>query len=336
MVAVTARDAERFLAGAYTDFPVILFYGPDEGLVSERAAAIASATTGGDAGNILRLDGDEVAADPLRLADEANAISMFGGQRAIRVKAGARSIASALEPLLAAPPIDARVIVEAGDIKGNHALRALLEKAKGAAAVPCYAEDARDLGRLLDEMLTAEGLAIDPDARPMLLGLLGADRRLSRMEIEKLLLYCRGAGRVTASDVEAIVTDAAALSVDAVIDAAFLGRLDTIEQEARRLFADGQDAAALLGFALRQAFLLQAIRRDLNGKRIAPESIKPYRVNWKREKTIVAQAESWTETRLERAVQIIGDAVLAVRRQPTLAEALAIRALWSLALAARR
>jgi DNA polymerase III subunit delta len=336
MVAVAARDAERFLAGAYTDFPVILLYGPDEGLVSERAAAIASATTGGDAGNILRLDGDEVAADPLRLADEANAISMFGGQRAIRVKAGARSIASALEPLLAAPPIDARVIVEAGDIKGNHALRALLEKAKGAAAVPCYAEDARDLGRLLDEMLTAEGLAIDPDARPMLLGLLGADRRLSRMEIEKLLLYCRGAGRVTAADVEAIVTDAAALSVDAVIDAAFLGRLDTIEQEARRLFADGQDAAALLSFALRQAFLLQAIRRDLNGKRIAPESIKPYRVNWKREKTIAAQAESWTETRLERAVQIIGDAVLAVRRQPALAEALAIRALWSLALASRR
>ena len=336
MVAVAARDAESFVRDRYADFPVILIYGPDEGLVSERAAAIAMATTGGDAGNVLRLDGDEVAADPLRLADEAHAIPMFGGKRAIRVKAGARSLAAGLEPLLADPPLDARVIIEAGDIKGGHALRTQVEKAKTGAAVPCYAEEGRDLGRLLDEMLAAAKLTAEPEARRLLLGLIGADRRLSRMEIDKVLLYCAGRGQVTAEDVAAVVSDAAALSVDAVIDAAFLGQLDLIEREARRVFADGEDPAVLLGFGMRQAFLLQAICRDVGGKRNAAESVKPYRINWKREKTVVAQVERWTESRLERAIQILSEAVLTARRQPALAEPIAVRALWSLALAASR
>jgi DNA polymerase III subunit delta len=334
MVAVAARHAEAFIREGFAKFALVLVYGPDEGLVSERAASIAKATVGGDPGNILRLDGDDLAADPMRLADEANAISMFGGMRAIRVRAGAKSLSHALEPLLATPPIDARVIVEAGDIKPNNALRQLLEKAKdSAAAVPCYAEEGRDLGRLIDDMLRDTDLKIAPDARQALTASLGLDRKRSRMEIEKLFLYCKGVPLVTLDDVEAVITDAAALSTDAVIDAAFLGRLDTIEQEARRVVADGMEPGVLLGFALRHAFLLQAILRD---SRNAAESIKAHRISWKREKAVTDQVNRWTESRLDRAVQILGDAVFSVRRNAALGEAFAIRALWSLALAVSR
>ncbi len=332
MAAITAREAEAFVKARFASVPIILFYGPDEGLVSERAAAVAAATTGGDAGNIVRIDGDELASDPLRLADEANAISMFGGMRAIRIKAGTRSLAASLEPLLSTPPIDARIIIEAGDLKAGHALRAAIEKAQQAAAVPCYAEEGRDISRLLDEMLEEAGQRIEPDARQMVLGLLGADRRLSRMEIDKLRLYATGQATITTDDVEAVMTEASQLSVDSIIDAAFLGQLDRIEQEARRLLADGYDAGVILGFALRHAFTLQAIVRDRNGN----ESIKAHRINWKREKAVLAQLDRWNGIRLERVVQILSDAILAIRRQATLGEATAIRALWSIALAAGR
>ena len=332
MVAVTAREAEAFVKGRFASVPIILFYGPDEGLVSERAASVASATTGGDSGNIVRIDGDELASDPLRLADEANSISMFGGMRAIRIKAGGRSIAQSLEPLLSTPPIDARIIIEAGDLKGGHALRAAIEKSPSAAAVPCYAEEGRDIGKLLDDMLADAGMKADADARQLIVSLLGADRRLSRMEIDKLLLYCAGRPMVTTDDVAAVMTDAAQLSVDSIVDAAFLGQLDRLEEEARRLLADGYDAGVILGFALRHAFTLQAMARDRNGN----ESIKSFRINWKREKAVTAQLDRWNSARLDRVVQILADAVLAVRRQPSLADATAIRALWSIALAAGR
>jgi DNA polymerase III subunit delta len=327
MVAIAAREAEAFVKNGFAQFPIILIYGPDEGLVSERAAAIARATTQGDAGNILRIDGDEIASDPMRLPDEANAI---------RVKVGAKSIVPGLEPLLAKPPVDARIIIEAGDIKPNHALRNLLEKGKGAAALPCYAEDGRDIGRLLDEMLLEAGQNITGDARQALTGSLGQDRKRSRMEIEKLILYSQSLPQITLEAVEAVVTDAAAVSTDAVIDAAFLGKLDIIETEARRVLADGLEAGVLLGFAMRHAFLLQAIKRDTETGRNAPESIKSFRVPWKREKTVNEQVTRWTESRLDRAVHILGDAVLNIRRNAALSEALSVRALWSLALSIQR
>jgi DNA polymerase III subunit delta len=332
VVAITAREADAFVKSGFASFPIVLIYGPDEGLVSERGAAIAQATVGADSANITRFDGDEIAADPSRLADEANAISMFGGMRAIRIRTGAKSIVPGLEPLLANPPIDARIIVEAGDIKANHALRSLLEKTKVAAAVPCYAEEGRDIGRLLDEMLTGTGLTIANDARLLLTSSLGQDRKRSRMEIEKILLYCQGQKQISSSDVEAAVTDAAALSTDAVVDATFLGKLDVIEHEARRVLADGLDAAVLIGFLLRHAILLQLILSDQN----VAESIKKHRVNWKREKAVTEQANRWTEARLTRAIQILGDATLAIRRNAALSDALAIRALWSIALAVSR
>jgi DNA polymerase III subunit delta len=336
MVAIPARDAENLVRSGFAKFPVILFYGPDEGLVSERAEAVAKATVGADPANIIRMDGDEASANPGRLAEEAHAISMFGGARAIRIRAGAKGLVEALKPLLSTPPVEARIIVEAGDLKGNAPLRALIEKAPNAAAAPCYAEEGRDLGRLIDEILEPAGLRITPDARTLLTKSLGQDRRRSRMEIEKLVLYCRGLGAVDAADVEAVVTDAAAISADVLIDAVFGGKLDQIELEARRLYADGMEPGVLLGFALRHAFVLQNARRMVDGGSSPVEAAKSLRINFRRERAFAEQATRWSDQRLARSVQILGDAVLAVRRNAALGEAMAIRAFWSLALSVAR
>ncbi len=336
MVAIPAREAESLVKAGFRKYPVILFYGPDEGLVSERAEAVAKASVDGDLANILRMDGDEAAANPERVAEEAHAIAMFGGVRAIRIRAGGKALTEALKPLLSTPPVDARIIVEAGDLKGNAPLRTLIEKAANAAAAPCYAEEGRDLGRLIDEMLEPAGLAIAPDARQALTRSLGLDRRRSRTELEKLLLYCRGTQRVELADVEAVVTDAAAVSADALVDAVFSGKLPEIETEARRLFADGMEPGVLLGFALRHAFQLQLGRRSVDGGASPAEAVKALRIHFKRERAFVDQLTRWPEVRLTRAVQIIGDATLAVRRNAALGEAMAIRAFWSLALSVAR
>jgi DNA polymerase III subunit delta len=336
MAVIAQKEAASFLKDGFSRFPIILLFGPDEGLISERSEIIAKKTVSGDAGNIMRLDGDTVSSDPLLLADEANAISMFGGIRAIRIKAGGKSLTAALEPLLSSPPQDARVIIEAGDIKPSHALRALAEKAKGCAALACYSEDSRSLGQWLESVLAERGFTIDSDARQALLGSLGQDRKRSRMELEKLLLYVHGESRVSLQDVEAVITDAAALSTDQVIDAAFSGQLEIIENEARRVLADGMDAGVLLGFAIRHAFLLLSINEQVTSGQSASESIKSHRISWKRERAIETHVARWPEARLKRALQGLSEAVFNARRTAALADALAIRALWSLALSASR
>ncbi|MFX8573797.1 hypothetical protein ABTM22_19895, partial [Acinetobacter baumannii] len=88
------------------------------------------------------------------------------------------------------------------------ALRKKFEDHRRAVAIPCYADTAEDLRRLIDAECRNAGLAIDPDARDLLESLIGGDRLASRGEIQKLLLYAKGMTRISVDDVLAVVGDA--------------------------------------------------------------------------------------------------------------------------------
>src|SRR4029078_3450469 len=100
---------------------------------------------------LARIEGDELASNPARLVEEAHTVPLFGGRRAVLVKAGARNIAAAVEPVIAAPSAECRIIIESGNLNKTAPLRSLCEKAKVAAALPCYADSERNLAQLSAE-----------------------------------------------------------------------------------------------------------------------------------------------------------------------------------------
>ena len=101
MVALRGKEIDAFLARPDPGRPIILLYGPDAGLVRERADALMASAVDdpNDPFSLVRLDGDELAAEPSRLVDEAMTVPLFGGRRAIRVRAGSRNFASGVETL---------------------------------------------------------------------------------------------------------------------------------------------------------------------------------------------------------------------------------------------
>src|SRR6267143_1325335 len=119
VVALRGKEIDAFLARPDPGRPIILLYGPDAGLVRERAdALLASAVDDpNDPFSLVRLDGDELSAEPSRLVDEAMTIPMFGGRRAIRVRAGSRSFASGVDTLADSPIKDCRIVIEAGELR---------------------------------------------------------------------------------------------------------------------------------------------------------------------------------------------------------------------------
>ncbi len=102
MVAVKAADVDAFVARPDPARPVMLVFGPDAGLVSERVNALVKASVDdvNDPFALARLEGEDVTANPARLVEEAQTIPLFGGRRAVWVKAGGRNIAPAVEALL--------------------------------------------------------------------------------------------------------------------------------------------------------------------------------------------------------------------------------------------
>ena len=153
MVALRGREIDAFLARPDPARPIILLYGPDAGLVRERAdALLASAVDDpNDPFSLVRLDGDELAAEPSRLVDEAMTIPLFGGRRAIRVRAGSRSFSSGVDTLAEQPIKDCRIVIEAGELRPESPLRKACERAKTAVAIACYPDGERDLARLIDD-----------------------------------------------------------------------------------------------------------------------------------------------------------------------------------------
>ncbi len=341
MTAIKTSDVDRFIAKPDPAQPIVLVYGPDAGLVRERVDALvrASVDDPNDPFAFVRIEGEELSANPSRLVEEANTIPLFGGRRAVLVRVNPRyNLAAALATLIEAPSPDCRVIIEAGELRKTAPLRTMCEKAKTAAALPCYLDDVKAVSSLIDEEMRGANLTIAPDARAALTALLGGDRLASRNEIRKLALYAQGQERVELADVMAVVADASALALDGVIDAAFAGETRDVETEFGKARGSGSSPAAIVSAAIRQVANLHKMRLAVeNGdsiefamKRGAPP------VHFSREKVVGAALRTWTPARLLRAMQQLAEASLEARRNAALAETIAQRTLLSLAVSARR
>jgi DNA polymerase III subunit delta len=350
VVALKGGEVERFLARPDPARPIVLVYGADAGLVRERVQALigASVDDPGDPFQLARLDGDELAGAPARLLEEANTIPLFGGRRAVLVRAGARNLAPAVEALVGAAFLDCRVVIEAGDLRRNAPLRVVCERASNAVALPCYPDAERDLLRLIDEEMHASGLAIAADARAALVPLLGGDRLASRHELRKLALYAggksstdRGSGekqRVQLADVIAVVSDASALELDELIDAVFAGSTSEVEAQLAKARTAATAPSTMLSAAVRHVGQLHKARLAMEeGTPLgaAVDGFAPY-VHFSRKNAIGAALRIWTCARLARAMGQLADAALDARRQSAMAAVIAERALLALAANARR
>jgi DNA polymerase-3 subunit delta len=340
MTAVKAADVDRFIAKPDPAQPIVLVFGPDIGLVRERVDALvrASVDDPNDPFALARIEGDELAGNPSRLVEEAHTVPLFGGRRAVLVRAGARNIAAAVETVIAAPSHECRVIIEAGNLSKSAPLRVLCEKAKVAAALPGYADNERALAQLIDEELRAANLAIAPDARDALVALLGADRLASRNEIRKLALYAQGQKSIALSDVMTVVADASQIALDGLVDAVFAGRISETDSEFGKARASGSSPVAIVSAAIRQVASLHKMKLAIEGgdsiefamKRAGPP------VHFTRERQVGEALRAWTPARLVRAMGQLAEASLEMRRNAPLAEAIAQRTLLSLAVNARK
>lgn len=340
MVALRGRDIDIYLAKPDPARPVILLYGADAGLVRERAdALIASAVDDPkDPFALVRMDGDALAAEPSRLVEEAMTVPLFGGRRAIRIRAGSKSFAGAIDTLADSALKDCRIVIEAGELRPESPLRKACERSKSAVAIACYPDTERDLAKLIDDELRLSNLRIAADARASLMALLGGDRQASRNELRKLVLYAHGQNEVTLDDVMAVVADASELKIDPIVDGAFAGNATVVETEFSKAMVAGTYPGMIMMAAQRQAALLHkaslAVQDGASPSQVV-ESGFP-RLHFSRKGVVEAALRNFTPQRLVAIIEQLAVAALDVRKQNTLGAVIAQRALMSIAVNARR
>jgi len=339
MVAVKAGDVDGALRRPDPRIGVFLFYGPDVGLINERARALAerSVADPSDPFQLIRIDGDDIAADPARLVDEAGTMGLFGGKRALWVRSGSRNIAPAVDAVLKSDLQDTVIVIEGGDLQKSSPLRTLCERSQKALALPCYADSGRDLGTVVDETLKQNGFTIGREARTALLASLGGDRLATRGELAKLMLYAKGQREITLADVDAILSDVSSLAMDSVVDAAFAGDGAGLEVGSRRLAAEGVNASTVLGAALRHALMLLPARLAVEEGRPVGAVVEGMRaLHFRRKPLVERHLQRWTSASLTQAVAQLQQSLLDTRRLAGLDDTIAAKTLLDLARAARR
>lgn len=343
MSEIKAHEFDQFVKRRARDFRIFLIYGPDRGLVSERASELAKITGVdlADAFSFMRLEASDISSDPGRLFDEANSTGLFGGEKLIWIKgAGAdKTIAEALSALAENPPSNAWVIIEAGDLKKGANLRKAAESAGAAMAIPCYADDAKALNALIDEELTAAGLRITADARRALQDCLGGDRIASRNEIRKLVLYARDDGLIEESHVTAIVGDASAISADDAVDAVLKGDLPGFHHAIQKVITSKTPVFLVLQGTMRQLQLLDIMRTEIDGRRASIQDALTQHgrhLHFRRKPVFEAALRNLSAQAIATELNRLQAAVLQSRQRSTLEDTVAMQALLATTLIAGR
>ena len=343
MTEIKSHEFDRLIASSSSLARVLVIFGPDQGLVSERAAKAAkrSGVPLDDPFAVTQLSVSEIQADPGRLADEVNSIGLFGGEKLVWVKGAAneKQLVDSLAHLDETPPESSFVIIEAGDLKKNASLRKVAAASRNMTAVPCYADDARALNGLIDEILQRHDLKISQPARTYLLEQLGGDRLASRNEIEKLALYCHNESVIEHHHVSEIIGDASSISLDDAVNAIFSGNKPGFLHASKKITSSKTPIFLLLQAVLRQFQTIDMLKAEMEDSKTPPAAVlaRHARGMHFRRKPVIERALSlWAREDIKREMNRLQSAILQSRQNAAIEESVALHLLLSITLQSRR
>lgn len=325
MTALKGAAIKAFIKARDKKINAVLIYGPDNGLVRERAEILAKSIVSdfSDPFNYIELTDPDLKGEPARLADEAAALSFAGGERVVRLKTSGETAAKAATTLIDGLDgghlkANALVIIEAGDLTPRSGLRKAFEKAKAAVALPCYADGPGEVRELAIELARAEDLKFDSDALELLVSLLGDDRGVSRSEVSKLILYKglkdqrNAPDTISLEDVQTMLVDGVGDAMDMAAAAAADGRPEDLARALHKSAMAGASSIGLLR-ALQRAFLRLHTAQSLVSKGDNPASaMKKLRppVFFKEQRPFENRLRKWSLPRIDQALDMLVEAEL--------------------------
>jgi DNA polymerase III subunit delta len=329
-----------FLRQPDPEIRAVLLYGPDEGLVRERAGAITRSVCPDlkDPFRIAELSAATLAADPARLTDEAAQLSFTGGRRVVRLRGTGDALAKLFVEFLATTSGDALTVAEAGDLTPRSALRRAFEAAPNAAAIACYPDTPRDLAAVIRETLAAHRVTLSRDAGQFLVEHLGSDRQLTRSELEKLALYAGDGGRVELEDARLSISDSAALELDDAVMAAAEGDVAKLERVLGRVFQEGESPVSIVRALLRHLQRLHVLAARVAAGQSIEAVIRAARppIFFKQEDNFRRQLTAWSEARLRPQLERVARAELNIKTTGYPAETICREAMIAVAQSALR
>lgn len=239
---------------------LFLFHGPDEGqsrMLGERLLKTLGASR-------FVIAAGAIKAETALLVDEAGAMSLFGGARAIWIEPAGDEITAAAEGLLAAPATESPVIAIGGSLKKTSALLKLAEAHPQALSHASYLPEGQTAARMVSEVGRTFGLRVSPEVAGRIADACGNDQAIVARELEKIALYLAAAPETPKeADHDAVDAIGAALPEGDFLrlaDLALAGNMRELSHELALLSAAGTEAVPVIRSLQRRLMMIAPIR----------------------------------------------------------------------------
>lgn len=245
---IPANKIDAFVNNPDSNIKAVLIYGPDAGLVSERANNLAKKIVKdlSDPFLVSDIEFNNIKDDTAKLADEINSISMIGGRKLIRVRDAENSIPKTLGDSLSDIKSNNFTIFTAGDLPSSSSMRKFFESEKNVAALPCYKDDGGTIRQVVSTKLREIGMNIEPAALDLLCNNFSGDRLVILSEVEKLIIYMGDEKTVRYEDALLCVADSSELSLDQICNAAASRDAKQINIAMQKALADDVQPIAII------------------------------------------------------------------------------------------
>lgn len=296
-----------------------LLYGPDESGSRALAARIDKAL-GADAERI-DLSAAQLRGDPALLADEAAAISLFGGARHIRVDPAGDEVIDAVEALMESASAGNPVVIVAGNLRKDAKLVKLALASPTALAFASYLPEGRAADQVAIEIAREQGLRLEPRTAQALVAATNADRALMAREIEKLALYLDASpDEPKAADSDALAAIGAAndeSDLSAIVDAVMGGRPDRAAAELGLI--SPTEAIGVVRALLRRLAQIAPLRAEVAGGQSIDSVMAGAgkAIFWKDQKVVAGLLQRWTPDRIATATTRLAALERAYKRSGT-------------------
>jgi DNA polymerase-3 subunit delta len=315
-----------------------LFHGPDEA----GSRGLAERLLKGLGAEKFAVLGGSIKSDPAVLADEAGAISLFGGKRAIWVEPAGDEISEGVAALLEAPALESPVIAIAGALRKTSALLKLAEAHPSALSHISYVPEGRDLERLVVDLGRDVGLRVMPELAQRIAAASAGNQAVALQELSKFALYL-GAERENPKEldpetVDLLGADSAEADLMRLGDLALAGRLNELMDELGRLPHGGSEAIPVLRALQRRLLMLAPLRARIErGESIDGVMTSMSKALFWKDKPLIQRLLSvWSAERLAGAALRVSQLERQVMLRPLADDAALGETLVTLARAASR
>lgn len=244
-----------------------LFYGPDEA----QSRALATRLLEGLGATKSLLAASAIKASPAALADEAGAMSLFGGKRLIWIEPAGKDIEEGVATLLETPAVESPVVAIAGALQKSSTLLKLAEASPAAVAYASYLPEGDEAARMVSDIGRRFGLKVPGSVAGRIAEAAANDQAIVAQELQKFALFI-DASPVSPKELEqSIVDELGAENAEGnalrLGDLALVGDIPELAAELDRVPA-GSAIPAVRAFQRRLLMLSPARGRVDRGERI--------------------------------------------------------------------